>query len=228
MSTYISYDSDNIAVKVARLLRMYWIWQSTFQDGSRPIAGKNIAVILADKNVVNGGNNLAITAVSVPGGQHSEPVAIQRLKDLIASGQSLTGDQQVQAFINNAGKQGKLMLYTERAPCEQGPGMKNCAGFLNQSFPDVAVTHSFAYPSSGKQELDDVIRIHNSLGIFDDADCMSLRDYFRELGKQDREDVTGELKETDRFLRHKFKGKYKEETGRQIESALFDLGYLPY
>lgn len=227
MPSYVSYESNNTGVRIARLLRLYWIWQNAEKNEARPVAGKNIAVILINKSVSNSAHNLAVTAVSDPSSEHSERIGIARLKDLIAGrNPPIVGD--VDAYINHCSRLGYITLYTERAPCTTGPGMRNCAGFLADNYPDMPVFYSFNYPSSGRDELNEVLAILNDLDIFDEENCMTLREYYQSLGKEDRSAVTKALQATDSLIRKKYKGQYKTETGRQIEQALEQLGYLPY
>jgi hypothetical protein len=227
MSPQVSYESQSsVYVHVARLIRAYYVWKE------RPVGGKNIAIILVDKAVFGREQHLAITATSDPAARvHSEPAVIYRLyevvKERIFKGRCTDSD--IKAWVNDQCRDPNSMsLYTEREPCGIGGGMANCKGFLAKEFPDMAVEYSFNYPSSGKEELDTIIHIHQSLGIYDEKGCETLREYFSQLGKEDREDVTKTLKAVDQELKSLDKAGRKRVVGKEIELAISRYEVIPY
>jgi hypothetical protein len=146
---------------------------------------------------------------------------MNRLGELVANRFGLNDKQAVMDKITFLIKSHAIeWLYTERAPCEKGPGMANCAGFLATSFPDLPVFYSFQYPSGGKEELDNLTRIHAALGIFDEQDFMTLREAFLAFGKQDRTEVTEALKAVDKQFNKLDEQSRRAQIGKHIEGAL--------
>ncbi len=196
MARHISYsDTTAPEVQVARAVRLHAIWQS-----GKAIGGKNIAVAYAEAGLFSQ-HNLAIHAASDPSERtHSEPALMAKIGMMARTRyEDLDSDSKAVNRINFWIAGGRIKwLYTERAPCGKGPGMANCDGFLATTFPALPVSYSFQYPSGGAEELKTIKEIHASLGILDEADFMTLREYFLELGKKDRTEVTETLKGIDK------------------------------
>jgi hypothetical protein len=160
-----------------------------------PIAGKNLAICFYQPSrEINQAVTIGCSAPSE--GKHSERIAFDALAGV----------------LDSANKSAKLIaVYTERAPCETGPGMANCDQYLYDQFNTfqlgaklgsgtlevpkgilTPVYFSFPYPSGGKVELEDVLNAHELLGIKDDpndAETLTLKEYFMELGKKDRQEI---------------------------------------
>ena len=112
-----------------------------------------------------------VTASSIPPSKkglmpkHSEQVVWERVQDEVAKGRKIE------------------WVYTEREPCGKGPGMKNCAAFLNDLLAkygaqgdQTPVYCSFLYPSS--QEVREVAAYFLQQGVIeteDDAYNAALR-----------------------------------------------------
>lgn len=95
-----------------------------------------------------------------------------------------------------------VFLYTERAPCGIGPGMKNCTGFLEKWLGcEIPVLYRYDYPSGGATETNAILaEIEESgLQIFgSDGVQENGREWLLELGKWDRERTTAALKAMDK------------------------------
>jgi hypothetical protein len=194
MQYWVKWDDDDVFAMLCRNVRREQVGKNA------PIAGKNLAICFYQPSWEN---NKAVTigCSSPSANAHSERIAF----DALAS------------VLDSANKTAKLLaIYTERAPCEIGPGMANCDGYLYEQFDKFTtggklgsgtleiplgiltpVYYSFPYPSGGKIELEDVLNGHQLLGITDDPtdnETMTLKEFFLELGKKDRQEINMVLK----------------------------------
>lgn len=193
---YVSYDSKNYGAMICRQIRK---GQSKINN---PIGGRNLAVLCFTGTWFVG--EAVIIASSFPNEQkHSEVKTFEGLSQQLDSKNKL-------ALIQ--------WLYTERAPCGAGPGMANCNNYLEIVFNSyyenfkmlgtgavrvkdgikTPVFYSYQYPSGGKEEVKEQLDFLNSVGIADEPDCITLKEYILELGKKDRAYVTATLKKFDK------------------------------
>ena len=193
---YVDYDSNNYGAMVCRQVRKEQAKKNS------PIAGRNLAVLCFTGTWFIG--EAVIIASSFPDEQkHSEVKTMEGLSQVLDSENKF-------ALIQ--------WLYTERAPCGSGPGMANCEAYLEIVFKkyyknylklgsgavrvkdgvDTPVFYSYQYPSSGKEEIKEQLDLLESMGIKDEPDCITLKEYLLELGKQERAFVTATLKKFDK------------------------------
>lgn len=193
---YVAYNSDNHGVMICRQIRKEQAKKNS------PIGGRNLAVLCFTGNWFNGEE--VIVASSFPNEKkHSEVKTMEGLSQALDS-------ENKHALIQ--------WLYTERAPCGSGPGMADCEKYLKLIFEkcsksilklgsgavsvkdgvNTTVFYSYQYPSSGKEEIKEQLDLLESMDIKDEPDCITLKEYLLELGKQDRAFVTATLKKFDK------------------------------
>jgi hypothetical protein len=224
MSGYVSYDNHNsVYVALARLIRSYYVWKG------RHVGGKNIAIVLVNHTAISQQQDIAIIATSdTSSNTHSEPAVVTRLHEIVNQLNVQRAASKTPLIdVNKCSENGLMSVYTERAPCGTGPGMRNCTGYLAKNQPTMAVWYSFQYPSSGKQELDTIIDIHSSLGIYNVTGCETLRESFNKMGQADRLDVTKTLKGIDKQLTALDQAGIQHVVGKNIETALQRYNVIP-
>jgi hypothetical protein len=200
---WVSWDDDAVFPMFCRNVRRDQVKKNA------PIAGKNLAICFYQPSWET---NKAVTiGCSSPSESfHSERIAFNALASV----------------LDSANKSASLLaVYTERAPCETGPGMANCDQYLYDQFDKFTlggklgsgtltvplgiltpVYYSFPYPSGGKVEIEDVLNSHQLLGITDDpqdSEAVTLKEYFLELGKKDRQEINMVLKAFEKSAKKK-------------------------
>lgn len=191
---YVPHNGDNHGAIFSRNVRAQ---QAKI---NAPIGGKNLAVLCFTGDWFTG--EQVIIGCSSPEDQvHSEKVALDHLEAVVSAG----GTAQIR------------WLYTERAPCGRGAGMKDCHSYLEKYFSTYSsykacgkgklsafagaatpVFFSYQYPSSGASEVNACVNSAKAVGVTDEPDCLTLKEYFRQVGKEDRSAVTACLKEFDK------------------------------
>jgi hypothetical protein len=163
------------------------VTRSLAKEVKDPVGGKNIAVL---EYTVNGKYDYILTVSDVNASKHSEPLIFEELFKTYNSLEKLKCVR-----LN--------WLYTERAPCGVGRGMRNCHGYLRKTLADLAthfgmgysalnmpVYFTYHYPSDEECRL-----IAGSQKEFEDATCLSLKDYYYQVAKEERQKVTAQLKQ---------------------------------
>ena len=221
--SHVSYEGSDELVAVARAVRRLYVWRYRAKaPGAVKVGGKNIAIVMVHQKVFGTTKHLAFAAASSPTERlHSEPAVLDALREAVRSRMWPTSqdpesaehrtkvrlpysdegrDTECDHQIRSQAKQGNISLFTERAPCGRGPGMTNCAAFLQGCYPEMPVSYSYHYPSSGAEELNDIYEVHKGTEVFNELELEQVRQYWADEGKEGRLEVTKALKGVDKSL----------------------------